>query len=233
MATLRTDCPWDRVQTHASLRRHLLEEAYEALEALDRIARLPAAEPGAAAASGSDDAGDDEAWEDLAEELGDVLFQVVFHAHLAAEADRFDLAEVIDGVRAKLVDRHPHIFAGGTHAASDGADWERSKVAEKGRTSVMDGIPASLPALLYATKVVAKADAVAPDTLAPGAGDGPAGEHPDRVDDEAALGRALLEVVVAARAAGLDPEAALRSATSELEARVRARESGQRAPDEP
>lgn len=229
MSTLREECPWDRVQTHASLRRHLLEESYETLEALDRVAGVdPAAAPDG-----------DDAFGDLREELGDLLFQVVFHSHLAAEESVFDLAAVIDGVRTKLVGRHPDIFdadpaagpaAGpaanpgdadgdfGGAAESRGADWERSKVAEKGRSSVMDGIPPTLPALLYAAKVAGKASVVAPDVLA----DHDGGVAPT---DEEALGRSLLASVVAARAAGFDPEAALRTAARNLEQAVRAAEA--------
>lgn len=217
MATLRAECPWDRVQSHGSLRRHLLEESYETLEALDRIASL---EPSA----GSDRTA---VFDDLREELGDLLFQVVFHSHLAAEEARFDLAAVIDGVRAKLVARHPDIYrrespAGSTVAsAADvgnrGVEWEQAKVAEKGRESVMDGIPSTLPALLYASKVAGKTAVVAPGLL----GDHVSGAAPS---DERALGRSLLATVVAARDVGLDPEAALRSAARELEQAARAAE---------
>ncbi|HET8930195.1 MAG TPA: MazG nucleotide pyrophosphohydrolase domain-containing protein [Acidimicrobiales bacterium] len=234
MGTLRSECPWDRVQTHASLRRHLLEEAYEALDVLDRLARC---EADGAAAPVSD------AFSDLSEELGDVLFQVVFHSHLAAEEGRFDLAAVIDGVREKLVGRHPAIFGvDGAGSSPDeierlvdglearGAEWERAKVAEKGRDSVMDGIPATLPALLYASKVVGKASVVAPELLAARAsGGGTAGG--DATRDEAALGRDLLATVLATRDAGLDAEAALRSAARELELAVRAAEGSVPATD--
>lgn len=224
MGTLRSECPWDRVQTHASLRRHLLEESYETLDALDRLAGSKADDP-----EGSVHA----AFGDLREELGDVLFQVVFHAHLAAEAGQFDLADVVDGVREKLVARHPAIF-GSVDAAglsqdeverleARGAEWERAKLAEKGRGSVMDGIPAGLPALLYASKVVGKAEVVAPELLGSHRG-GAGGAGGDATGDEAALGRVLLSTVLAAREAGLDAEAALRSTARALEAAVRTAE---------
>ncbi len=216
MATLRLDCGWDRAQTHASLRRHLLEECHETLDALDRVGS-PLGHSDVAAA-----------FDDLREELGDVLFQVVFHAHLAAEESRFDLTDVIDGVRSKLVERHPMIFADASGAdgavtgfgdearrAEHGAAWERAKVAEKGRSSVMDGIPSTLPALAYAAKVIAKAHAVAPAAVPP---------LPDVAvssTDEIALGQDLLAVVQAASSAGLDAEAALRSAARALEDSVR------------
>ena len=140
---LRADCPWDREQTHHSLRRHLLEEAYEVLEALDHL-----------------DVEAGEGFDALEEELGDLLFQVAFHSVLAAEEGRFTLADVARGIVTKLVARHPHVFG---DARVDDVDelatrWEQTKVAEKGRASVMDGIPATLPALLYATKVQRKAE---------------------------------------------------------------------------
>ena len=123
---LRADCPWDREQTHHSLRRHLLEEAYEVLEAIDHL-----------------DVEAGEGFDHLEEELGDLLFQVVFHSVLAAEEGRFTLADVARGVGAKLIGRHPHVFAGATAADADevAAGWEQLKKAEKGRASVMDGIP--------------------------------------------------------------------------------------------
>lgn len=215
MGVLRSECPWDRVQTHASLRRHLLEESYETLDALDRIAAGP----------DTTDASVRGTFEDLCEELGDVLFQVVFHAHLAAEEGHFDLTDVVDGVREKLVGRHPSIFGpvegadahvnGAEPLAARGAEWELAKIAEKERGSVMDGIPSTLPALLYASKVVGKADVVAPGLF-----EGDRGRVV--AADEAALGRDLLATVLAARDAGLDAEAALRAAAREIEVAARA-----------
>ena len=124
MRTLREQCPWDRAQTHASLTRHLIEETYELVEAID----------------GLDAAGDDE---HLIEELGDVLFQVEIHAVIAEQEGRFTMADVARGVHDKLVHRHPHVF--GT-VEVDGADevvvnWEAIKRAEKGRTSAVRGDP--------------------------------------------------------------------------------------------
>ena len=129
--TLRAECPWDREQTHASLTRHLLEETYEVLEAIDHV---------------DEDAGT--GFEALEEELGDLLFQVVFHSVLAAEEGQFTLADVARGIHDKLHARHPHVFEPGapaTDVAQLTVDWERRKVEEKGRDSVMDGIPAALP----------------------------------------------------------------------------------------
>jgi len=130
---LRAECPWDREQTHASLTRHLLEETYEVLEAIDHL---------------DEDTG--RGFEALEEELGDLLFQVVFHSVLAAEAGQFTLADVTRGIHDKLRARHPHVFEPGapaTDVAQLAVDWERRKVVEKGRASVMDGIPLALPAL--------------------------------------------------------------------------------------
>ena len=179
--TLRERCPWDRRQTHRSLARHLLEESYEVLDA---IAELPpavspvgAVRPASAVvvspsgvgsgadASQASEASHDEAWEHLEEELGDLLFQVAFHAELGTEAGRFGFADIAQGIHDKLVERHPHVF--GTGGAVDDAalarGWEQRKKLEKGRSSVMDGIPATLPSVLYAEKVQRKATAIGLD----------------------------------------------------------------------
>ncbi len=145
--TLREQCPWDREQTHTSLRRYLLEETYEALEALD------------ARAGGEGEAEDLD--RDLCEELGDLLYQVWFQAHLASERGAFSIVDVAQGVRDKLVARHPHVY--GDVVAPDAdtvrANWDAIKLQEKGRDSVMDGIPQTLPALLRAVKVQKRAAA--------------------------------------------------------------------------
>lgn len=190
MARLRSSdgCPWDQEQTHESLRVHLLEEAYEVLEAIDE-GHLET---------------------DLEEELGDLLLQVAFHAQLAADDDRFDLAGVAGAIVAKLIHRHPHVF--GDRAVADAeevvANWEAIKKEEKARTGPFDGIPAALPALLSAYKVQKRAAAL--------------GFQPDRASAEERLrvaldgdpldiGGALFWVVAVARAAGIDPEGALRA----------------------
>ena len=132
-------CPWDAEQTHQSLAPYLLEEAHETLEAIETGQRAA-----------------------LIEELGDLLLQVVFHARLGEEdADRsWSIDDVAAGIVTKLVNRHPHVF--GDVDAPDAQyvadNWERIKAAEKGRTSVLDGIPAGLPALARAAKVVSRAD---------------------------------------------------------------------------
>jgi len=197
--TLRARCPWDREQTHATLTRHLLEETYEVLEAIAGLDRP-------------------EGYAHLEEELGDLLFQVVFHATLAAEEGQFTLADVARGIHDKLVHRHPHVFgtveAGTPHQVME--NWERIKQAEKGRSSVMDGIAADLPSLLYAHKVQRKAESLGLDP-APSAGD-----EPDGAD---AVGEELFRVVEAARRAGVDPEAALRAVTARFRDRFMAMEA--------
>jgi tetrapyrrole methylase family protein / MazG family protein len=209
VATLRRECPWDREQTHASLRRHLLEESYEVLEALDAV-----------------DAESGEGYEHLEEELGDLLFQVVFHTTLATEAGQFTLADVARGIHDKLRLRHPHVFGDVAVSGADEvvANWEEIKKAEKGRESVFDGVPVALPALVLALKVRKKAATLADAGVAvpaldpvPGLGDGAS---------EEALGSWLLGAVEAARRAGLDPEQALRVAAVRHRDAARAAEAG-------
>lgn len=216
--TLRDRCPWDREQTHASLTRHLLEETYEVLDAIDAL---------------DVDAGT--GYDHLAEELGDLLFQVLFHATLAAEAGRFTLADVATTVHDKLVVRHPHVFppAGGDRVEVGGPEdvarnWERIKQAEKGRESVFDGIPNHLPALLFALKVQRKAAALA-DAGVPVDGPRPLEEAvaAARVaPDAAVVGELLYSVVALAGRHGVDPEAALRAAAVHHRDTTRARETG-------
>ncbi len=206
--TLRRRCPWDREQTHLSLTRHLLEETYEVLEA---VAELDAAGP--------------EGFVHLEEELGDLLFQVVFHATLAAEEGAFTLADVARTVHDKLVGRHPHVF-GSVVADTPGAvmrNWEQIKKAEKGRTSLMDGIAGDLPSLLYANKVQRKAASVgletgaAAEVLARAVGRGTGPGSTDLDHDE--VGVLLFAVVDLARSAGVDPEAALRGVSRAFRSR--------------
>ncbi|HEX5365782.1 MAG TPA: MazG family protein, partial [Acidimicrobiales bacterium] len=192
---LRAECPWDRRQTHQSLRRHLLEEAYEVLEAIDHL-----------------DVEGGEGFDDLEEELGDLLFQVVLHATLAAEEGRFTLADVARGVGSKLIGRHPHVFgdAGTADAEEVAARWEDLKKAEKGRASVMDGIPPALPALLLASKVQGKVASQGDDWRRHAPAGGP--------------GRRLLDLVDEVRAAGEDAETEARVAAEEVRDRYRAAE---------
>jgi len=235
--TLRVACPWDKSQSHASLTRHLVEEAYEVVEALDEV--TAATESGTWCGP---------AYEHLEEELGDLLFQIAFHAVIAAEAGYFGLSEVAAGIHDKLVARHPQVFAPGAGGDLDPgvavAGWELAKQAEKGRTSIMDGIPAALPALLVAAKVGAKAASVGfdwedlsgvwakvdeelaelhaeiesarpfPSAVERG--------HGDRVFEE--LGDVIFTVTSLARHLRIDPEAALRAANAKFRKRFAAME---------
>ena len=233
---LRERCPWDREQTHASLRRHLLSEAHELLEALDARAAHPDSEPVAA---------DDDL---LEEELGDLLFQIGFHSRLAAERGAFTLADVARRIHDKLVSRHPHVF-GDVEAADTSAvmaNWEAIKRAEKNRASAMDGLPASLPALLLALAVQKRAASAGLDpltggpkkTAGPGASDPEGGgleaacaEAADALarlgasGDESDLGAVLFAAVQAARLLPCDPESALRVEARRFEQQFRTAEA--------
>ncbi|MGH9178740.1 MAG: nucleoside triphosphate pyrophosphohydrolase [Acidimicrobiales bacterium] len=213
--TLRARCPWDREQTHASLTRHLLEEAYETVEAIEALDR-------------EGDGGD--AMDHLREELGDLLFQVYFHATLAAEEGHFTLADVARGIHDKLVHRHPHVF-GSVQAETAGhvvANWDRIKQAEKGRASAMDGIPAALPSLLHAAKVQRRAASLGFDWASV---DGAYPKVAEELEElraqpsEEELGDLLFAVVNVARHLGLDPEGALRGATAKFRDRFGAVEA--------
>ncbi|MDQ3951454.1 MAG: MazG family protein [Actinomycetota bacterium] len=197
MARLRgpDGCPWDAEQTHESLRVHLVEEAHEVLEAID------------AGATGAE----------LEEELGDLLLQVMFHAQLAADDGRFDVAAVADRLVAKLLHRHPHVFgdvvvAG---AAEVVANWEAIKAKEKERAGPFDGIPATLPALLTAYKTQKRAAALGFEADAAAARAG-AAEALGADPTPESLGEALFWVVALARSAGVDPEGALARATTKF-----------------
>ena len=224
VTTLRAECPWDRRQTHRSLRRHLLEEAYEVLEAIDALPAPPDDGEGGVAAG--------EGYEALEEELGDLLFHVFFHATLAAEQGQFTIADVVRNVDTKLRRRHPHVFGPESGAVVDAesltANWERIKKAEKGRTSAMDGIPEALPALLGALKVQKRAEAFGWDR-------GGASEALSRLRTaldateserhEAWLGALLFDAVELARHCSLDPESALRGASGAVREEFRRAEN--------
>jgi tetrapyrrole methylase family protein / MazG family protein len=261
--TLRAWCPWDRRQTHGSLARHLLEESYEVLEAIDAVAAVDAAAVDAAAvdAAGVDAAGvqagtqvdgsaEEGAVAHLEEELGDLLFQVYFHATLAAEAGRFTLADVARGVHDKLVDRHPHVFGDVTADTPEevATNWEARKLVEKGRSSVTEGIPAALPALALAAKLQRKALAVGmalpsvadeavrvADGVAELQRHDEAGHFSDGqpsngvadgegggADRAARLGELLFSLANVARELGVDPETALRARAATFRASVEA-----------
>ena len=135
MATLRQACPWDAQQTHRSLVQYLIEETAETVEAIE---------------------GDDR--DHLREELGDLLLQVVFHAEIAAESDAgFDLDDVAAGVADKLIARHPYVFASEDVPADLHGSWEQRKAKEKGRRSVLEGIPEQLSSLARANKIISRA----------------------------------------------------------------------------
>jgi len=140
MAKLRAPdgCPWDREQTHQSLRQYLLEETYEVLETIDQ-----------------------ENYAELRQELGDLLLQVIFHAQIAAENKRFTIEDVINEISAKLLRRHPHVFGDlkVNSAVEQSALWEKIKKTE-GKSSVLDGVPAALPALQRAQRLQQKAGTI-------------------------------------------------------------------------
>ena len=186
-------CPWDARQTHESLVEYLVEETYETVEAIET----------------GDRAG-------LREELGDLLLQVVFHARIAEEdpEDAWGIDDVVEGIIAKLVGRHPHVFGDEVAGTADEveANWHARKAIEKGRTSVTDGIPMQLPALVLAAKVLARSAAFTDDL-------GESSRHEaalaavDDVFSEEAFGDLLLGLVTIGRDEGWDAEAALRGAT--------------------
>jgi tetrapyrrole methylase family protein/MazG family protein len=225
MDTLRERCPWDSVQTHASLMPHLVEESYEVLDALAGL---------------SERAGDTDAYAHLQEELGDLLFQIVFHACLADEEGQFNLADVARGVHDKLVHRHPHVFGDvdADTAEQVVTNWEAIKKTEKGRRSVTEGIPAGLPALMLTTKLARKARAVGlePDEAPSGqaavtlaalthraAGSEPQSDDPlagDGGDVQAAVGELLYAVANLSQRLGIDAEQALRERALMLRADI-------------
>ena len=182
-------CAWDREQTHSSLVRYLIEETYELVDAIE---------------TGSDT--------ELIEELGDVLYQVVFHSDIAASEGRFTLEDVAAHMNAKMIGRHPHVFGDAVAETADDvmAVWDDLKRAEKpSRTSTLDGVPAGMPSLLLADKLLGKG--------VPVAGSG-------SWSSESELGDFLLSTVAAARAAGFDAERALRGALRGLQEQIRGSE---------
>ena len=218
---LRDRCPWDREQTHQSLVRHLLEETYEAMEAIELLGDDPAGAAGAVAAH-------------VSEELGDILCQVLFHATLAEEEGLFNLADVARSVHDKLVVRHPHVFGDVTATTSGAvlANWERNKQSEKQRTHLFEGIPAAMPALARAAKAERKLASVELGWPATGLDAGAlvvalAGmlvlTDPDAAvdrDTSAAVGSLLLEEARLVAHWGEDPESLVRQALDRLAARL-------------
>ncbi|MBI2966121.1 MAG: nucleoside triphosphate pyrophosphohydrolase [Chloroflexi bacterium] len=201
-------CPWDRAQTHASLRQHLLEECYEALEAIDSR-DAPA----------------------LAEELGDLLVHIAFHADIASRSSEWTARELVSRTSAKLVRRHPHVFGDAPRlgtAADVLGQWEALKRAERGPKGIVASVPRALPALAYAAALQRKAEAA-----------GVKWRHPQgarhaieksRLDEvmaapegegrEALAGDLLFDAVAALKGAGVDPETALRSSTFRFRRRL-------------
>ena len=217
---LRASCPWDMKQTHHSLLSHLVEEAYETADALGR---LPADAPG-----GEPDFG---AYAEVEDELGDLLLQVVFHSTLAAEAGAFDIDEVAEINRRKLVRRHPHVFGEVEVTGADEvlSNWETIKQAEKSRTSLMDDVPTGMPAVARAVKVQKRAASVGFDwdeaepvfaVLASEVEElREAADDADRAAEE--LGDILFAAINLARHLRVDPEIALRGAVDRFMVRFR------------
>ncbi len=197
-------CAWDAEQTHRSLIQYLLEETYELIDAIESGSR-----------------------EEVIEELGDVLYQVIFHSDLGSTGtfgEPFDIEDVAQFMEQKMRSRHPHVF--GTEEeqqrfkAQTGDEvmqnWDNHKKKEKPtRTSVLDGIPQAMPALALASKVMGKAEKLGMLDLE---------EAAIPLGSEAELGKLLLAVVQSAKAQGLDPERALREATRELQVEIRSYE---------
>ncbi len=188
-------CPWDAEQTHESLLKYLLEESYEFVDAVHSGDRT-----------------------DMKEELGDVLLQVYFHARIAQEhpTDPFSIEEVAEGIADKLIRRHPHVFAGVEVRDADEvlANWEEIKKQEKGRTSALDGIAMSQPALPLIEKLLYRAEKYGVELAVPKevnvVGDA----------DESAVGQALLAVIAWAHSNGIDAEAALRKEAAKLSQQI-------------
>ena len=220
MARLRAPggCPWDREQDHRSIRRYVIEEAYEVAEAIDR--------------------GDPR---ELMAELGDLLLQVVFHAEMARESGAFDIAAVCSAIAEKMRRRHPHVFGDlrVDGAAAVGANWERIKAAERGPdASAIDGVPRSLPALQRAERLGEKAGRVGfdwPDAAAVLAkvdeeraeiGEALQSADPEAIERE--IGDLLFATASLARKLGTDPELALGRALDRFESRFRHAEAAAR-----
>lgn len=234
VALLRRECPWDKKQTHASLRKHLLEETYETLEAIDRLSETldeGSAEDGENSEKGGaknrKEASEKSAQQlaaakSLCDELGDLLYQVFFHSLLASERDDFDVYDVVASIQAKLIRRHPHVF-GDLEVDSEedlAPHWEAIKKSEGKRESVMDGIPSELPALLYASKVQRKAASLGAKPPQESAA-APAPIDDQTLLDDQTVGRQLFAIAQLAAQQGIDSEAALRSAAQGFKDRFR------------
>ena len=192
MTRLRTDCPWDAQQTHRSLVQYLVEETAETVEAIE---------------TGSTEL--------LREELGDLLLQVLFHAEIAAEgAHGFDLEDVARGIADKLVARHPYVFAAGEVPSDLNYSWEQRKAVEKGRRSVLDGIPEQPSALARANKIISRVRSRRVGV-----------DLPDEPVTSEQVGAEIVALAARAEAAGIDPDQAVRDAVRGLERKVVAAET--------
>lgn len=227
MHLLRKECPWDRKQTHASIRDLMIEEIYEAIEAIDK-----------------------QDYEELKKELGDILLHVVFHAEMAQESQRFDIGDVIYALQDKLIRRHPHVFEQAELKDSEAVkqSWENIKQKENGTKGVLQGVPAQLPGLLRAQRMQEKAGAVGFDwNTWPEAWkklEEELGELKEvlaektaskaRKEDE--MGDVFFSLVNVARLSGLDAETSLRGTNNKFMRRfshieTRLREQGKRLGD--
>lgn len=198
MSTVLDNCVWSQTMTHASLVTYLIEESYELIDAVEADDR-----------------------DVMLEELGDVLLQVVFHAEIARRtpSERFSLEDIARAANEKMIRRHPHVFGGETALTVEDVwrVWSAAKAAEKStRTSALDGIPQSMPALALAEKVLTRAERAGLTA--------PIETPSRRFADEDELGTVLLSIAADARAQGLDAERALRSALRELQDGIRERE---------
>jgi XTP/dITP diphosphohydrolase len=193
-------CPWDAEQTHQSLLKYLLEESYEFIESVENNDR-----------------------QDMQEELGDLLLQVYFHSRMAEEDTNqpFNIEDVAKSVADKLIRRHPHVFAGTKVDNSQDVleNWEKQKALEKGRSSIIDGVPLAQPALPLAAKVVYRINKLNYSLPI---------SQPIKLSDQTnqdQFGEILLGLIAQAVEKGLDPEAALRGATKSLIAQIQEHEA--------
>lgn len=193
-------CPWDAEQTHQSLLKYLLEESYEFIESVENNDR-----------------------QDMQEELGDLLLQVYFHSRMAEEDTNqpFNIEDVAKSVADKLIRRHPHVFAGTKVDNSQDVleNWEKQKALEKGRNSIIDGVPLAQPALPLAAKVVYRINKLNYSLPI---------SQPIKLSDQTnqdQFGEILLGLIAQAVEKGLDPEAALRGATKSLIAQIQEQEA--------
>jgi tetrapyrrole methylase family protein/MazG family protein len=222
MATLREECPWDREQTHQSLVKYLVEESYELIDAVSRL--------------GADES-DLVAYSEVEDELGDVLLSVLFHAAIARQNGVFDIDDVAEVMRQKLVRRHPHVFGevDVENAADVKRNWDQIKDDERGarRESLMDGVPPGMPALQRASKVQNRAAKTGFDWDRAAEVVPKVREELDELDAvlddprkaESELGDVLFSVVNLARHLGVDGEVALRGAIERFETRFRQMEA--------